>query len=148
MLTVLAENQPASFGQFQKKLANLLSKVLDLKQTALVNVVFLSVAQAKSLNWQLRKRRYVPDVLSLNFTSYKKLQRSGAVPFLGELYICWPQVKKQAAQNKKKPEQELAWVYAHGLLHLLGFDHEVGLVGARRMRNLEQKILSQIFKVL
>ncbi|MCX6784609.1 MAG: rRNA maturation RNase YbeY [Candidatus Komeilibacteria bacterium] len=143
MIRVITVTQIKSFAAIQQQVPALLIKVLSLRKPAVVNVVFLSAVKARELNWQLRRRRYVPDVLSLNFSTYAQLNPKKVVPFLGELYICWPQVQKQAKANKRLPSQELAWVFLHGLLHLLGYDHEREMAG-KIMRTLEQKILTQL----
>lgn len=143
MIKVVNGSAPQSFSIVQPQVSKLLNQVLKLKKSLVVNVVFLSVAKAQALNRQLRKRRYVPDVLSLNFTTYQELKAKGSLPFLGELYLCWPQIKKQAKINGKKVDQELAWVLIHGLLHLLGYDHEQEAPG-RIMRALEQKVLTRL----
>ena len=142
MIKVLAVSAPKQFWRLQKKIPELLTRLLSLPKLALVNVVFLSAAKAQKFNWQLRRRRYVPDVLSLNFNTYRSIGVKSALPLLGELYLCWPQIQKQARLNGKKSEQELAWVLIHGLLHLLGYDHEQSRP-ALAMRALEQKILTQ-----
>ena len=42
---------------------------------------------------------------------------------LGDIAISLPQVIRQAAENDKSPERELAMLTIHGVLHLLGYDH-------------------------
>ena len=42
---------------------------------------------------------------------------------LGDIAISLPQVVRQAAENGKSPEHELAMLTIHGVLHLLGYDH-------------------------
>ncbi len=42
---------------------------------------------------------------------------------LGDIAISLPQVERQAAENGKPPERELAMLTVHGVLHLLGYDH-------------------------
>lgn len=143
MIKVITGSAPQPFAVINQQVSPLLNKVLGLKKSIVVNVVFLSADKAQKLNRQLRRRQYVPDVLSLNFTTYQELKAKSPLPFLGELYLCWSQIKKQAKINGKKADQELAWVLIHGLLHLLGYDHEKEVDG-KIMRSLEQKILTQL----
>ena len=42
---------------------------------------------------------------------------------LGDIAISLPQVIRQAAENDKSPDRELAMLTIHGVLHLLGYDH-------------------------
>ena len=43
---------------------------------------------------------------------------------LGELVISYPQTLRQAAESRRDARDELAALLAHGVLHLLGYDHE------------------------
>ncbi len=55
----------------------------------------------------------VTDVLSF----------AGNGDHLGDLAVSWPAVLRQAKQFRHAPMDELALLCAHGLLHLLGWDH-------------------------
>ena len=63
---------------------------------------------------------------------------------LNEIYICLDAVKKQAANLKKSFKIELTRVLVHGILHLLGFNHEKGGKKAQAMKDKEEKILNKI----
>ncbi|MCL2540197.1 MAG: rRNA maturation RNase YbeY [Firmicutes bacterium] len=58
---------------------------------------------------------------------------------IGQVFICVEIAKAQASEYKHSLNQELAELFVHGLLHLLGYDHETG-AEADEMRELEQKI--------
>lgn len=47
----------------------------------------------------------------------------GAAPTLGDVIIAFPQARRQAEAAGHPVERELALLTAHGILHLLGFDH-------------------------
>jgi probable rRNA maturation factor len=63
---------------------------------------------------------------------------------LGEVFISFPQVQRQAAAGPAGLQQELALLVTHGVLHLLGFDHVVPSAEAD-MRAREKEILSAYF---
>lgn len=44
--------------------------------------------------------------------------------YLGDIIISFPTAKKQAKEHKQTIEDELTFLFLHGLLHLLGYDHE------------------------
>lgn len=48
---------------------------------------------------------------------------AGPGPYLGDLAVSWPAVRRQAAEHGHPEESELALLLVHGLLHLLGRDH-------------------------
>jgi probable rRNA maturation factor len=62
---------------------------------------------------------------------------------LGEVIISYPQAKRQAEEQRHPVEKEMALLVAHGLLHLLGYDHELP-EQAQRMRAMESKVLHAI----
>lgn len=81
-----------------------------------VNVIFIPKAEIQELNNQYRNIDAVTDVLSFN------LSTEG---FLGEIYICPIYVKENIPVEKV--EEEILRLVVHGLLHLLGYDHDVEL---------------------
>jgi len=60
---------------------------------------------------------------------------------LGDIVISLPQAERQAAQAGHTLEREMAALVIHGLLHLLGYDHEQSAREARRMSRREQVVL-------
>ena len=81
-----------------------------------VNVVFIDEKEMQTLNSEYRKKDSVTDVLSFNVDS-KEL--------LGEIYIC-PQYVSENFKAEKFTE-EIIRLIIHGLLHLIGYDHDVEL---------------------
>lgn len=64
--------------------------------------------------------------------------------FLGDLAISYERVLDQAEEYGHTPARELAYLVAHGLLHLLGYDHELGPDEAADMRAREEAAMAQI----
>ena len=62
---------------------------------------------------------------------------------LGEVIISYPQAKRQAEEQHHPLERELALLVAHGVLHLLGYDHELP-EQAQNMRALESQVMDAI----
>lgn len=62
---------------------------------------------------------------------------------LGEVIISYPQAERQAEEQRHPLEKELALLVAHGVLHLLGYDHELP-EQAQRMRAMESQVMDAI----
>ena len=106
-------------------------KVVKTLKGQSLSLVFLKAPKAKQLNKEYRKKDKATDVLS--FSSHFRNN-------LGELIFCPSIVKRQAQQNQHSYRDELAYLTLHGLLHLLGFEHESGEKKARQMYEIQDSI--------
>ncbi len=68
--------------------------------------------------------------------------RLAQAPFLGDIAIAQETVAREAGEDGKSFEDHLAHMIVHGLLHLLGEDHETSR--GRRMEGLERKTLARL----
>lgn len=107
-------------------------KRIQLPDSELV-IVFLNPGPAKKINFEFRKRDYATDVLSFS-------NPQG----LGELLICPQVIAKQAKEHGLTFNQELSYMLLHGILHLLGYDHEKSKVQAQRMFQLQDEIFAAL----
>jgi probable rRNA maturation factor len=80
------------------------------------NLIFIDDAKMKKLNRRFRGRDKTTDVLSFPIEANDKKVE-------GEIYISVPQAKRQAPLFGNKAEGEILRLFAHGFLHLLGYDH-------------------------
>ncbi len=99
-------------------------------------VVLVDKKQGQKLNWQFRKKNYATDVLS-----FASLDPSS----LGELVICLPVIRRQASEHGLTFRQELAYMLIHGVLHLLGYEHETSDTDARKMFRLQDRLFEDLF---
>jgi probable rRNA maturation factor len=106
----------------------------------------------KKINQQWRKKNKATDVLSfpqhslaeLKVINKKFLRNKKLAEWqLGDIVISLPTAKQQAEEKGHSFRHELAWLCAHGILHLLGFDHEISPAEARRMRRWEKHLLTR-----
>jgi probable rRNA maturation factor len=72
--------------------------------------------ELRRLNTNFRRKPYPTDVLSFPAPS--------AGRHLGEIAISWQRAREQAAERGHSIEDEIKILMLHGLLHLLGYDHE------------------------
>ena len=86
-----------------------------------VSVSFMSVEEIQALNRDYRGKDTPTDVLS--FPVNNTLAMGPGRP-LGDIVICTEVARRQAEEYGHSLERELAFLLVHGLLHLLGYDHE------------------------
>jgi probable rRNA maturation factor len=108
------------------------------KQWAL-SIHVVGAARSRSLNARYRSLQRPTNVLSF--------AGAGSAPdgrfFLGELVICAPVVALEARVQHKTLEAHWAHITIHGVLHLLGFDHE-RRAEAEKMASREVQILDRL----
>jgi probable rRNA maturation factor len=103
-----------------------------------------------NLNREYRGVDEATDVLSFALTEGKVgddlttfVMPPDGVIHLGEVVVSYPQALKQASEHGCDLNQELAWLVVHGVLHLLGYDHD-GPMKEQEMRAAEKRVLSGI----
>ncbi|MGA9334917.1 MAG: rRNA maturation RNase YbeY [Rudaea sp.] len=104
-----------------------------------VAIRLVDAPEGRELNRRYRHRDYATNVLSFPAALPPGLK----LPLLGDLVICAPVVAREAAEQGKLPRAHYAHMTIHGILHLLGFDHEKP-ADARRMEALEIRILAAL----
>ena len=76
--------------------------------------------ESRALNYEYRKRDKPTNVLSFPMGVYDETEAY----VLGDIVVCADLVAEEAAQQDKVAEAHWAHLTVHGVLHLLGFDHE------------------------
>ncbi|MBF0506934.1 MAG: rRNA maturation RNase YbeY [Nitrospirae bacterium] len=111
-----------------------------------VGVLLVNDAGMRRLNRLYRGIDRTTDVLSFplmtSFTSHRPSFASDLL--LGDIVISLPQAKRQAKEYETTFYRELARLLVHGLLHLLGYDHEKKGYEAAKMRRLEAELAEVI----
>ena len=112
-----------------------------------VSLVFTDSETVKQLNRDYRGIDEPTDVLAFYMLPQNEVDDSFALPpdgvtRLGEVIISYPQAVEQAREQGHSPERELALLIIHGILHLLGYDHEEPGEEAK-MRSREKELLGK-----
>ncbi|MBR0295309.1 MAG: rRNA maturation RNase YbeY [Bacilli bacterium] len=123
-------------------------KHLKLKCEAIISVSIIDNKEIHQINKMYRNVDKETDVISFAFLDNddeekKNLKKKGALVDLGEIYISLPKAMDQAKEYGHSLERELDFLFLHGLLHLLGYDHmekEDEIV----MFNLQDEILTAL----
>ncbi len=128
-----------------------------------ISLAIVGNGRMRKLNKMYRGKNRVTDVLSFGNKSvlpylakaFPRLKRGQEIEFveppngrkrLGEIILCYPQAKKQAKRLGHPLKEELAILLIHGILHLLGYEHEGEGPKAKEMREMEEKALAKVLK--
>ena len=109
------------------EIAKVAFSYLNIKENYEVDVSLVDDETIHQVNRDYRNVDRVTDVISFAFNDDKdpkdQINSLDVQKMLGEILICLPQAKRQAAEIGNSLERELSFLFTHGLLHLLGYDH-------------------------
>jgi probable rRNA maturation factor len=143
--------------------AELSQKVLTargVKGETEVSLLFVDEAAIAALNEQFLGKSGPTDVLSfpiedeplpsgrspdLGGSGPGTSPEEGALTLLGDVVICPAVAARNAVEHEVSLDDEIALLVVHGLLHLLGMDHEED-AEAERMEGLEQDLLNRYYR--
>ena len=103
-----------------------------------LTLAFVSEESIKKLNHQWRKKNTATDILS-----FAPLEKNS----LGELALCLPVIYK-ATPVDLSYQAWLCYLILHGILHLLGFEHEGSQDRASQMYQLQDEIFAKLCPTL
>ena len=101
-------------------------KVLNLSFDPVISVSFIDNEEIHRINRDYRKIDRPTDVISFAFLDNEdraKEYASGMPVILGDIYISLDKASEQAKEYGHSMKRELCFLFVHGLLHLLGYDH-------------------------
>lgn len=120
---------------FEKVAKNVLKR--EKKTGIELSLALVDQARIKELNKKYRGKNRVTDVLSFTGSRDSEALWNG-----GEIIICPSQVKKNAEKYQITFKKELVKVLIHGILHVLGYEHEKTKAKADKMRKKEEYYFS------
>jgi probable rRNA maturation factor len=115
-----------------QRYATRMLRALDLEAHEL-SILLCDDMVMRKLNRDYRNIDRPTDVLAFAMREGSASFVSVRADILGDVAISWPTARRQARTHGWAPEQEVCMLLAHGLLHVLGFDH-VTRAEDRRMR--------------
>ncbi|MCP5160026.1 MAG: rRNA maturation RNase YbeY [Gammaproteobacteria bacterium] len=111
---------------------------VNYQKDAELTIRVVNEAEITALNEAYRHKQGPTNVLSFSFEAPPGI----ASALLGDVVICAPVVLREAVSQEKPPEAHWAHLTVHGVLHLLGYDHDEAQ--AEIMESLETRILTDL----
>jgi len=113
----------------QKRLVRLSAFVLNelrIHPQTDVSILLVDAITMAQYNERFMERKGPTDVLSFPMDELR-VPTPGQPPplgLLGDVVLCPQEIARRAPRNRRTPESETAYLLIHGLLHLLGYDHD------------------------
>ncbi len=125
------------------------AKLAKLSQNSEVSILVVDNNYIQELNFIYRSKNQPTDVLSFAMQELMEdepdfdFDIEGDTNLLGDIVISIEQALAQSREYNHSLEREIGYLVAHGMLHLLGYDHET-LEEQKLMRDLEEKIMQSV----
>lgn len=119
---------PASYDAYEKIYRDLYEGVfshLGLKGNYFTDVTIVNDKEIHKINREYRKVDRPTDVISFAFLDDKNEipQKDGSPICLGEIIVSYERAEAQAKEYGHSLLREMSFLFVHGMLHLLGYDH-------------------------
>ena len=117
-----------------EKIADAILKLVGRDQAEL-SLALIGNSEMRRLNARYRHKDYPTDVLSFPIEGI--VAESG---LLGDVILSVEKARQQAKERRHSLDLEMATLLIHGIVHLLGYDHERSAKDARAMGRVEKKL--------
>lgn len=136
---------------YNKEMQHLITNVVNntaklgrLPKNTEVSILIVDNSYIQELNFIYRSQNKPTDVLSFSMNETNDIEPNydevGEVNLLGDIIISLEQALVQSKEYGHSLERELGFLVAHGMLHLLGYDHETE-EERMVMHSLEEKVM-------
>ena len=148
---IINQQNKINYGKEQQQViinvCNAVSKIVRLPKDSEVSIMIVDNSYIQELNFIYRQQNRPTDVLSFAMNELSDdepdYDSSEELNILGDIVLSLEQASLQSNEYGHSLERELGYLVAHGMLHLMGYDHETD-EEARVMRSLEEKIMQTV----
>jgi len=153
-IEIIIDNRQRKYPVDHQKMRTWAIAILSMEKEAAVEVglIFVSDRVIRRFNRQYRGLDVPTDVLSFpirdtNVSQQRTPWVSTSAPFslLGDVMISLERADAEAPSYGRDYSSQLLFLMIHGLLHLLGYDHEQSRNEARRMQRRERLLFEKIY---
>lgn len=138
---------PAALRAIARQVLAKVDHEIAIPEVRELHIMIINDARMREINFEFRHKDKPTDVLSFPQYTPGQIRGRSTVPhavgaYLGDLVISSETTKRQAKYLGVAVRQELLRLLVHGILHLIGYDHEgVTVSEAQAMRRRERAIL-------
>lgn len=137
---------PSGLRILIRRACNAVLEYEKFEGNAEISVTFVDDMKIAEMNHQYRDKPMPTDVLSfpLGQDGVYDINEETGNKMLGDIVISMERAVDQAKLYGHLLQREVAFLTVHSMLHLLGYDHEQGGLGAVHMREKEEAVLVQL----
>lgn len=136
---------PTGMRMLIRRCCNAVLKLENFEGSAEISITFVDNEEIHKLNKQYREKDMPTDVLSfpLGDNGVYDVDHTTGAKMLGDVVISMEKAVDQSELYGHSLQREVAYLTAHSVLHLLGYDHETGIERVH-MREKEEYVMEQL----
>ncbi len=128
-----------------RRIVNKTARILALKDEYMLGVIFCDAKEIREINRDYRSIDSETDVISFALMDEaEEFEREAEEKELGDIFINVERIVSQAEEYGHSELREASFLFTHGLLHLLGYDHTRSQEEEEQMFALQDEILKDI----
>ncbi len=137
---------PTGIRLLLRRCCNAVLIMEQFKDSAEISITFVDEEQIHILNKEHRGVDRPTDVLSfpLGENGEYDVNPENGAKMLGDIVLNISRVVRQAEEFGHSFQREIAYLTAHSMLHLLGYDHVAGGIESVHMREKEEEVMKQL----
>ena len=137
---------PTGIRLLLRRCCNAVLIMEQFKDSAEISITFVHEEQIHILNKEHRGVDRPTDVLSfpLGENGEYDINPENGAKMLGDIVLNISRVVRQAEEFGHSFQREIAYLTAHSMLHLLGYDHVAGGIESVHMREKEEEVMKQL----
>ncbi|ATZ17941.1 rRNA maturation RNase YbeY [Mesoplasma melaleucae] len=117
------------------------AKYLKLKNQFNLSITFLDSERAKQINIEYTNHSYIPDVTSFPIEMSSQEIKALGYQEIGDIFVCIEEAERKSIKYEHTLKEEMGFLFTHGFLHLLGYDHETNEKDEAEMFLIQDDIL-------
>ena len=125
-----------------KKIFKTTLNLLEIEGRSEVNVIIINNKEIKAISKQYKKKDKATDVLSFP-SDWQELKNQIGYNMFGDIFISHEKVTAQAKKFGHSEKREWGYLFVHGLLHLIGYDH-LNKKDEKEMNGLAKMIMTKV----
>ena len=143
------EDKIGKFPEYEeifKKVYEFLLKKLCKPIYHILSLSLIDEEESLYTNKTYRGKDYVADVITFAYLDDKTEEENELFVDLGDIMICPKKIKKRADEIGNDFQEEMIYLFIHGFLHILGYDHVNDEEEARIMFNKQDELFNEYMK--
>jgi len=151
-MRILIQNRQRKYPLNERQIRRWVRNILKMQkeEDAEISLVFVNNRTIRKYNKEFRGQDKPTDVLSFPMRDVRAMHARPIpaleLPLLGDIMISLEKTYEEAPLFQHGPSEHLLFLIIHGILHLLGYDHEQSRAEEARMKRQEKKILEAVYR--